>query len=78
MGISGIVERLQIVHCGHCGTAKAFWNGSNDGKNPPDLYYTDFPTKGRIMMLNKTLIVACFTCRDSLEVIREQYGKFLQ
>lgn len=77
MGIMGIPEPVLICQCSHAPKARAFWTTKNDGSEPPDLFYTDFPTKGRIVMSNQTIFLACWACRDGLDVIVQEYGKTL-
>jgi len=65
-----------VVECGHCGGARAVWWNSKPG-NPPDLWFQNFPTSGRVMLSNKTILLACDRCKGQLDVIMAEYGKTL-
>ena len=75
MGILGIPKSVFVVQCGHCASAKAFWATRNDGTEPPDLFFENFPTKGRLVMTNQTFFIACWSCRESLDSIVSEFGK---
>lgn len=63
-----------VVECGHCSGARAHWWAPKPG-NPPDLWFENFPRKGRVMLANKTILLACAMCSRQLDVIRAEYGK---
>ena len=80
MGITGIVGvplEVQVIGCTHV-HGKAFWCTKNDGSEPPDLWFDGFPQKGRMMLLQRTIVVSCWECRNSLDAIAKEYGQLLQ
>lgn len=72
MGIVVIPKQILVVQCGHLAQPKAFWGTTNDGTHPPDLWIENFPSKGRIMMSQGVILVACWNCRENLSDIAKE------
>jgi hypothetical protein len=75
MGITGIVKPCFVIQCGHCGHPKCFFLENPDGSKPVDFMWESFPTKGRMLMMKETIFLACWGCREGLDVMVQTYGK---
>jgi hypothetical protein len=76
MGILGIPHNIQMIGCTHILNSKACWiQKGDDGSAPPDLWFKNFPTDGRMVLFNQTIVLACWACKDSIDVIVTEYGK---
>ncbi len=71
-----IFTPVLVIQCSHCPGAKVEWKENSPGK-PPDLIFRGFPSGGRMVMSQKTILLACDRCRGQLDVIQEEYGKTL-
>jgi len=75
MGITGIVKPVLMIQCGHCGNAKCFFLENPDGSKPVDFMWESFPTKGRMLMMKETVFLSCWSCREGLDVMIQEFGK---
>jgi len=77
VNIVNIGMALLVVECGHCPGARAVWWDAKPGE-PPDLWFQNFPNTGRMMLSNKTILLACDRCKGQLDTIRKDYGNVLE
>lgn len=74
MGIL-VKKPILVVQCGHLEQAEAWWSTENDGNHMPDLWFSGFPTAGRMMMSNQIMYLACKNCSNQLDAVVSCYSK---
>jgi len=68
MGIL-VKQPVLVVQCGHNPNATAFWTTKNEGSEPPDLWFQNFPDTGRMFLTNQVIYVACLMCEHGLDAV---------
>lgn len=74
MGIA-VIKPILVAQCGHCERATAAWATINDGSVAPDLFFTGFPEKGRMILTHSVIYLACRSCQDGLDEITKDFIK---
>jgi len=74
MGIL-VKKPILVAQCGHLGNAEAWWTTENDGNHMPDLWFSGFPTTGRVMMSNQIIYLSCRACSNGLDAVVSDHIK---